>query len=52
MAGYVQLSRSLRNADAGVLPFLNKLSSTNIAAAISSIAIDLLGDASPVAPHG
>jgi alkylation response protein AidB-like acyl-CoA dehydrogenase len=49
-AGYIQLSRSLRDRDAGILPLLGKLSSTTIAASISSLALDLLGDAS-LLPH-
>jgi alkylation response protein AidB-like acyl-CoA dehydrogenase len=49
-SGYVQLTRALRDEDAGVLPLLNKLSNTNIAARVSAIALDLLGDAS-LLPH-
>jgi alkylation response protein AidB-like acyl-CoA dehydrogenase len=49
-SGYIQLSRSLRRESAGVLPLLNKLSSTVIASHVAAIALDLVGDAA-LLPH-
>jgi alkylation response protein AidB-like acyl-CoA dehydrogenase len=49
-SGYLQLSRSLKGESSGALGLTNKISSTNIAERIASIAIDILGDAS-LLPH-
>jgi alkylation response protein AidB-like acyl-CoA dehydrogenase len=49
-SGYLQLSRSLKGEPSGTLGLTNKISSTNIATRIASIAIDILGDAS-LLPH-
>jgi alkylation response protein AidB-like acyl-CoA dehydrogenase len=49
-SGYYQLSRSLKGESSGTLGLTNKISNTNIAERIASIAIDILGDAS-LLPH-
>jgi alkylation response protein AidB-like acyl-CoA dehydrogenase len=45
-SGMIQFSRGLKGADAGVLPMLNKLASTNIGHGVAALAIDLLGSTS------
>ncbi len=49
-SGYYQLSRTLKGESSGTLGLTNKISNTNIAERIASIAIDILGDAS-LLPH-
>jgi alkylation response protein AidB-like acyl-CoA dehydrogenase len=49
-SGYIQLSRAIHGGDPGVLTLLNKLSSTNIAASVSTVAVELLGDTG-LLPH-
>jgi alkylation response protein AidB-like acyl-CoA dehydrogenase len=49
-SGYVQLTRALKGESAGILSLLNKLSTTETAARVAGIAIDLLGDSS-LFPH-
>ena len=43
-SGYRQLTSGLRDEDAGILQFMNKLNSTNIGQEVAKIAIDLIGD--------
>ncbi|MFJ8025438.1 acyl-CoA dehydrogenase family protein [Streptomyces sp. NPDC096311] len=49
-SGYHQLSRTLKGESAGLLGLTNKISSTNIAARVAAIALDIIGDAA-LLPH-
>jgi alkylation response protein AidB-like acyl-CoA dehydrogenase len=51
-SSYYQLTCGLNGSDPGILPLLNKLLATEIAHEISRVALDVIGDASLLAPFG
>jgi alkylation response protein AidB-like acyl-CoA dehydrogenase len=50
-SGFLQMTKALKDENAGVIQLMNKLVSTNIGHKVTKLAVELLGDDGLLAPH-